>query len=401
MTEPNEQLAAAQKGDINAFHQLFAEFQPQLKSYLYRLTANRNDADDLTHDTFVRAFDKCSTFKGSSSLKTWVFRIGTNLAMDALRQQKRWPVDAQDQSRAASQTSPQVIEAYLAINHHSPQGSYEIREHIDFCFTCLAKTLPIEQQIALILKDIYQFKVKEISLILDITFSQTQHALRNARQTMINIFDHRCSLVSKKGVCYQCSELNGLFNPKQDTQAELLRLEMVKAEPKKNLEELYELRSQLISHIDPLNANGTELHDAILQRIQKVIGGKMTLFKDEFGTISHDVDNGILTLTWSEKTAAMEDEDFQNSNLALAVLADEHKVEKIIVDVQHFGHSFGPDLGRWRNRNVLPIYARAGVTKMAFVHGPSYSGPEEGGMAGETFATRHFPTKEAALAWLQ
>lgn len=127
----------------------------------------------------------------------------------------------------------------------------------------------------------------------------------------------------------------------------------------------------------------------------------MTLFKDEFGTISHDVDNGILTLTWSEKTAAMEDEDFQNSNLALAVLADEHKVEKIIVDVQHFGHSFGPDLGRWRNRNVLPIYARAGVTKMAFVHGPSYSGPEEGGMAGETFATRHFPTKEAALAWLQ
>lgn len=271
MQDPTQLLIIAQQGDINAFHKLFAAFQPQLKSYMYRLTASRNDADDLTHDTFVKAFDKCATFKGASSLKTWVFRIGTNLAMDMLRQQKRWPEDAQDQSRAISRNTPHVVEAYLYINQHSPQGIYEVQEHIDFCFTCIAKTLPIEQQVTLLLKDVYRFKVKEVAMILETTVSKTQHALRKARQVMVDIFDNRCSLVSKNGVCYQCSELNGLFNPKQVAQAELIKVKMVRQAEEKSKEDLFKLRTQLISHINPLSANGTELHDFIMQRIHKVI----------------------------------------------------------------------------------------------------------------------------------
>lgn len=76
MKEEQALLDQATRGDIKAFHQLYAPFQRSLKSYLYRLTASRTDAEDLTHDTFVRAFDKLVSFKGKSSLKTWVF---TNL----------------------------------------------------------------------------------------------------------------------------------------------------------------------------------------------------------------------------------------------------------------------------------------------------------------------------------
>ena len=272
MVENEALLEKARQGDIQAFHQLFAAFQPQLKSYLYRLTANRNDTDDLTHDTFVRAFDKLTTFKGSSTLKTWAFTIATNLAIDLLRQRQRWPVDAQDQSKAVSSRSPDVVEAYRYINSYSPEGVYVIREHIDFCFTCISKALPIEQQTALLLKDVYGFRVKETAVILNLTVSQTQHRLRAARQTMIEIFDNRCSLVSKKGVCYQCSELNGVFNPKQEAQAELIKLEMVKTVASNSKEELFQLRTQLIQTIDPLNAQGSELHDFIMQRVRRVIG---------------------------------------------------------------------------------------------------------------------------------
>ena len=49
------------------------------------------------------------------------------------------------------------------------------------------------------------------------------------RRTMTDIFEKRCSLVNKQGVCYQCSELNGLFNPRQDAQTELMKLDMVRA----------------------------------------------------------------------------------------------------------------------------------------------------------------------------
>lgn len=126
----------------------------------------------------------------------------------------------------------------------------------------------------------------------------------------------------------------------------------------------------------------------------------MILFQDDFGTITHDTKNQILTLTWSPQTAAMTDEDFQRSNLALAIFADEHKVHHLIVDVTHFAHQFGPELGGWRTRNILPIYARAGVTKMAFVHGSGFNGSRAGGMAGESFTTHHYANLDEAIVWL-
>ena len=83
-----ETLKNALGGDINAFQTLFAGFQNQLKSYLYRLLANRNDAEDLTHDTFIKAYEKLATFKGEASLKTWVFQIATHLSYNHLQRQK-------------------------------------------------------------------------------------------------------------------------------------------------------------------------------------------------------------------------------------------------------------------------------------------------------------------------
>src|SRR3569833_731517 len=94
--ESENLLKAAISGDINAFQTLFAEFQSQLKSYLYRLLTDRDDADDLAHDTFIRAFTKLSGFNRESALKTWVFQIATNLTYDHLRKLKRWQSDAQD-----------------------------------------------------------------------------------------------------------------------------------------------------------------------------------------------------------------------------------------------------------------------------------------------------------------
>src|ERR1700748_2336203 len=95
--ENNELIRQALNGDINSFQTLFAEFQNQLRSYLYRLVTDRSDVQDLTHDTFIRAFDKIATFNQQSSIKTWVFKIATHLAYDHLRKLKRWPVDALDQ----------------------------------------------------------------------------------------------------------------------------------------------------------------------------------------------------------------------------------------------------------------------------------------------------------------
>jgi RNA polymerase sigma-70 factor, ECF subfamily len=272
MMDNDQTLKQALNGDINAFQKLFSEFQNQLKSYLYRLVTDRNDAEDLTHDTFVKAFDKISTFKGNASLKTWVFTIATHLAYDHLQRYKRWSPDAQDRAKALALGNKNVYDAINLVSYASGEGAYDMKEHIDFCFTCISKTLPIENQVALILKDVYDFSVKDICLILNKTEGVVKHLLIDARKTMVDVFDHRCALINKTGTCNQCSELNGVHNPKQNQQEELMKLDLVKASKKFNREELYEMRTQLVKAIDPIRGRGADLQDIIMKCTRQAIG---------------------------------------------------------------------------------------------------------------------------------
>jgi RNA polymerase sigma-70 factor (ECF subfamily) len=260
-----ELLQQAMNGNINAFQQLFANFQQPLKSYLYRLLANRNDAEDLTHDTFIKAYDKLSSFKGDASLKTWVFQIATNLSYTFLQRQKRWTADVSEQAKRIVLENESLRNTIVITHQTSPAATYDVKEHIDTCFTCIAKNLPIENQIALMLKDVYDFSVAEICLILEKTEGVVKYLLQDGRKTMVEIFDNRCALVNKNGVCHQCSELNGWFNPKQNQQEALMKIDLVKGSSKYNREELYFMRANLVKVIDPLRSDGANLQEVLLK----------------------------------------------------------------------------------------------------------------------------------------
>lgn len=273
MESINDQtLKLAMGGDINAFQKLFTAFHGQLKSYLYRLVTDRNDAEDIAHDTFIKAFSKISTFEGKSSFKTWVFQIATHLAYDHLRRYKRWTVNTKELAKGIVMRNEIVRNQVLKVGQESPEGTFEMRDHIDHCFTCMGKTLAIEKQVALILKDIYDFSVKEISMILDKTQDVTKHLLQDARHTMMDIFDHRCALIHKNGVCNQCSELNGMFNPKQDQQEALNKLDLVRGSKKFDREALFELRSKLIKAVDPIRGKGADLQDVLMKCDRMAMG---------------------------------------------------------------------------------------------------------------------------------
>jgi RNA polymerase sigma-70 factor, ECF subfamily len=265
-------LKEALQGDINAFQSLFVNFQGQLKSYLYRLLANRNDAEDLTHDTFIQAFDKLSTFKGESSLKTWVFRIATNLAYNYMQRNKRWTADVSAKAKQLVLENATLRDEIVRVHATSPDAKYDMKEHIDTCFTCIAKNLPIENQVALILKDVYDFSIAEICLILDKTEGIVKYLLQDGRKTMTDIFDNRCALVNKNGVCHQCSELNGWFNPKEDQQQALMDLDHLRGSKKYNRDELYRMRAELVKAIDPLRSEGASLQEILLRCNRMAMG---------------------------------------------------------------------------------------------------------------------------------
>jgi len=244
---------------VELFNQEFERITGQLKSYLLRITASIADAEDIAHDTYIKGLEKRETFRGESSLKTWLFTIASNLAKDNLRAQKRWTENVTDIAREAAKNSKQFLAEVLHIHTASPQGQFEVKEHIAFCFTCISKSLPLEQQLCIFLKEVYEFKVSEITTILNTTEAMVKYYLHAGRSKMINVFDGRCALINKKGVCHQCSELNGIFNSKQNTQEEIMKIEMAKEAEKGDKEHLFDLRMKILQEIDPIKSNGSAL----------------------------------------------------------------------------------------------------------------------------------------------
>ena len=249
----------------------FESFQSELKSFLLRITTSVQDAEDLVQDTYLRASAKINTFRGESSLKTWVFSIASNLAMDLLRSKKRWPETVTDICREEVLGNRQFFQEAMHIRETSPQGAFEIKEHISFCFTCVSKSLPLEQQLALLLKEVYGFSVKEIAQIINQTDAMVKYYLHTSRSRMIEVFDHRCSLINKQGICHQCTELNGIFNPKQKAQEDLVKIEMARDAQNKSKEQLFELRMKILQELDPFESGAAELQLHHLEHNRHVI----------------------------------------------------------------------------------------------------------------------------------
>jgi RNA polymerase sigma-70 factor (ECF subfamily) len=249
----------------------FETFQGELKSFILRMTASVQDAEDIVQDTYIKAHAKMDTFRGEASLKTWIFSIASNLARDLLRSKKRWPETVTDICREEALGNRQFFQEAMQMREMSPQAKFEIKEHIAFCFTCVSKSLPLEQHLALLLKEVYGFKVTEITLILNQTEAMVKYYLHVSRSRMIEVFDNRCSLINKAGICYQCTELNGIFNPKQKVQEELVKIEMARDAENKTKEELFDLRMKILQELDPFESGAAELQLHHLEHNRQVM----------------------------------------------------------------------------------------------------------------------------------
>jgi len=253
------------------FNEEFKGVSGKLKSYLLRITASAHDAEDIVQDTYIRASEKLHTFRGESSLKTWLFTIASNLAKDNLRAQKRWVENVTDICRQEAMGNEAFFREAMHISATSTQGAFEIKEHITFCFTCISKSLPLEQQLCVFLKEVYEFKVNEIATIIDTSEAMVKYYLHTGRAKMTNVFDNRCALINKEGICHQCSELNGIFNPKQKFQEEVVKIDMAREAGSADKEHLFDLRMKIVKGIDPFESGAAELQLRHLEHNRNVM----------------------------------------------------------------------------------------------------------------------------------
>jgi RNA polymerase sigma-70 factor (ECF subfamily) len=94
-----ELVAQAQGGDEAAFEALVAQFSTRIYNYVARMVQDPTEAQDVAQETFVRAYQAIKNFRGASSFQTWLYRIASNLAIDAARRRKRrqWDVVSLDE----------------------------------------------------------------------------------------------------------------------------------------------------------------------------------------------------------------------------------------------------------------------------------------------------------------
>ena len=244
----------------------FTEFRKELHSFVFRLLPQRQDTEDIVQETYIKVTENIDSFRGESSFKTWVFSIAFNLARNLLSKQKRWEENSQDYGAMLHTHSEEHWAIFREVFDSTPDRNYEIAEHIAYCLNCINKTLPLAQQVCLLLKEIYQFKIGEIMSITDLSEGKVKHAVADARKHMIRIFDDRCSFVSKKGHCHQCTTLKGILNPEQDAQAEANRIALVRQGDSPDQEHLLDLRLQLTRSIDPLNSPNSLLNIFMLEQ---------------------------------------------------------------------------------------------------------------------------------------
>ncbi len=87
--EDDELVLKSQQGDIHAFDQLVERYHGKIYGLTYNMTSNREDAEDLTQEIFIKAFEALPRFKGKSSFYTWLYRIAINKTINYRKKRNR------------------------------------------------------------------------------------------------------------------------------------------------------------------------------------------------------------------------------------------------------------------------------------------------------------------------
>jgi len=177
-------LERLRRGEVAAFERLVAERSSDVYALLYRLTSDPEESRDLTQETFLRAFQSISRFRGDADLKTWIYRIAINQARNRWRWWKRRRRDVTvslDDNRGPSE---QPLSASLR-NEDAPDPEQETlaREREGQLRAALLGLRSAYRE-AVILRDVEGFSYEEIATTLEISIGTVKSRLSRGRLEM-------------------------------------------------------------------------------------------------------------------------------------------------------------------------------------------------------------------------
>jgi RNA polymerase sigma-70 factor (ECF subfamily) len=192
-TQVTEQrlLAAARAGDDAAFDALVESRQGDIHAHCYRLLGSAHDADDAVQEVLVRAWRGLPRFDGRSALRTWLYRIATNVCLDAIAKRPRrvLPIDYGSQGSPPGSFEPldpsHWVEPYpdarVERELGGPEARYEERQSLELAFVAALQHLPPRQRAVFVLRDVLSFTAEEVAEMLGTSTAAVNSALQRAR----------------------------------------------------------------------------------------------------------------------------------------------------------------------------------------------------------------------------
>ncbi|GHC67905.1 sigma-70 family RNA polymerase sigma factor [Streptomyces collinus] len=167
----------------------------ELTGYCYRMLGSSFEAEDAVQDTMVRAWRSYATFEGRSSLRSWLYRIATNVCLDMLTagNKRARPMDLTESTplaQAALSPRPDntwlepMPDARVLPTTGDPAEAAIAKESVRLAFMAALQQLPAKQRAVLILREVLAWKASEVAELLDTSVASVNSALQRARATL-------------------------------------------------------------------------------------------------------------------------------------------------------------------------------------------------------------------------
>ena len=159
----------------------------ELHVHSYRMLGSFDEAEDAVQETFLRAWRSRDSFDGSSAFRAWLYKIATNVCLDAIRRSNRRPKSRSLDSLGEVpwlQPYPDRLLDEIAPSQAEPDAVAVARETIELAFLAAIQLLPPRQRAVLILRDVVEWSASETASLLEMSVAAVNSALQRARATM-------------------------------------------------------------------------------------------------------------------------------------------------------------------------------------------------------------------------